>query len=304
VIADSFAFRDYNASGDCRRVRDRLPAHAIRTLDDDATTEIDEHLLVCARCGAEHAELTALASLIALSAPTFDPPPELKRRIIAQTRLSATTPSPIPSLRAAAAYPRASAVTVSSPVERASRRWSRFADAYAVAPAIAVLMVLSLLTVSSQQQLSRERDRGDRLEQENAAIAAGLVLMQSAGGQNGNARWYPMLSVDELFAEAGGVVLGDPAQTTALLSVWNMPKSAGSYHVICETRFGDLLAAGELQVSDLGVGAITLNLPGPITEFHVVHIVRGGDLGDGSDPRVNDVLLVRLGDPTAVPEFE
>jgi hypothetical protein len=292
--------RDTSDPETCQWVRNQLPARAIRALEDIEAIRVDEHLLICAACEAERAAWDASIPVLALAAPQSSPSPDLRQRILAQAGAPTEIKTP-----AAPAWPVSSPVDVAQPVGAPPRRWPAIRMTFAVVPALALITILSLLTVSSQQQLSREQDRAYRLEQENAVITANLLVLQSgASGANGNARWYPMLSVDEMFAEAGGAVLGDPSQSTALLSVWNMPESIGPFQVICESQFGELLAAGELQVNDLGVGTVTLNLPGPMTEYRVVHIVHASDLASGSDPRTNDVLLVRLDHQTGDPPVE
>jgi hypothetical protein len=274
----------------CRWVRNQLPARAVWALDEIEAIRVDEHLLVCAACEAERASWDNAIPFLALAAPQSRPAPDLRQCILAR----ASAPLEIAPL-STPVWPVSLPVQPSQPAGAQPRVWPRFGKLATVVPVLALLTILSLLTVSSQQQLSREQDRADLLEQENAVITANMFVLQSGGnGASGNARWYPMLSVDEMFAQAGGAVLGDPSQSTALLSVWNMPESNGPFHVICESRFGELLAAGELQVNDLGVGTVTLNLPGPMTEYRVVHIVHASDLASGSDPRTDDVLLVRL----------
>ena len=284
----------------CQWVRNQLAARVIRALDEIELIRVDEHLLVCAACDEERVAWEASVPVLALAAPDSRPAPELRKRILAQAAAPLEPERPLTS-----AWPVSPPVDNSTPAGAPPRAWPRFGRAFGVVPLLALITILSLLTVSSQQRLSRELDRGDRLEQENAVITANMLVLQSGeSGSSGNARWYPMLSVDETFAGAGGAVLGDPSQSTALLSVWNMPESIGPFHVICESQFGELLAAGELQVNDLGVGTVTLNLPGPMTEYRVVHIVHAGDLASGGDPRTNDVLLVRLDHQSVDPPVE
>lgn len=272
----------------------------MRALDDDEAVRIDNHLLFCQPCETEQTAWSSVAPLLAVVPRTQEPSPALKTRILSQA--SARPTARARTARTALSLPSQprTRLTTSVPRSRTARQWTRFATV----PIIGVIMVLTLLTVSSQQQLSQERNRSDRLEGENAAITDSLFRLQAGGGEAGSARWYPLLSVDASFADAGGLVMGDPSQSTAFLSVWNMPEKIGPYHVICESKFGELLSAGQLQVNDLGVGAVTLNLPGPITEYRVVHIVHADDMVAGSDPRPNDVLLVRLEDSTAVPPID
>ena len=112
--------------------------------------------------------------------------------------------------------------------------------------------------------------------------------------------WYPLSSANASAGSAGGIVMGGSTNTTTLLSVWNMPQEHDSYHIICESKRGELLAAGEIQVNERGTGTVTLTLPAPVTEYRAVHVVPTGSMPNSVADLTNDILQLLLGEPTAI----
>jgi hypothetical protein len=99
-------------------------------------------------------------------------------------------------------------------------------------------------------------------------------------------------------------MLSGPASTSTLLSVWNMPVEYGSYHVVCESKRGEMLAAGDIDVNENGNGLVTLELPAPVSEFRAVHVVPSQLDSVGSGTLSNDILQFLLGEPTAIAPSE
>lgn len=268
------------AGDDCRAVLAQLPAFVLGALDNAEATLIDEHLLACPNCERDHVGWHEYATLVALGAQSAVPPAALKARIMAMSAAARSTSVPTTPPRAAA--------VASSSLPHLVRR-------VAYVPALALILILGLWSFTAQQRLGEERDWSTRLESENATLTANLATLQlGIGGQTVNARWYPLSTVDESFADVGGVVMGDPALSIAILSVWNMPPGVGPLQVICESRLGEMLAAGELRVDEAGSGTIMLNLPGGMTEYRIVHIIRSDEPPTGGDLANRDVLLVHL----------
>ena len=67
-------------------VHELTAAYAIDALDEDERRAYEEHLSGCTRCREELAELSQTAALLAHGAPPATPPPELRERILAETR--------------------------------------------------------------------------------------------------------------------------------------------------------------------------------------------------------------------------
>ena len=113
---------------------------------------------------------------------------------------------------------------------------------------------------------------------------------------------FQLMSVNESADDAGGVVVSGVGNTTTVFSIWNMPDEHHTYHVVCESKLGELLAAGEIIVNDNGNGTVTLQLPAPVSEYRAVHVlpISDGD-GDPAELLTNDILQALLQEPTAVP---
>lgn len=67
-------------------VHELTAAYALDALDEDERRAYEEHLSGCTRCREELAELSQTAALLAHGAPPATPPPELRERILAETR--------------------------------------------------------------------------------------------------------------------------------------------------------------------------------------------------------------------------
>jgi Putative zinc-finger len=280
----------------CEWVHDNAPAHALGALEPDEAELFERHLLLCVQCEDEAAELMRVGSLIGASVALSDPPASLKRNLLAAIRVSDSqmaTPYVIPATPVVAD-------AAHSPVYVLLRRgW--LSRRLVVAPIVGAFLLLGLWSIGIQQQLdSRENDVA-RLERENEALAVHLSSIQA--GQLAFAStgiWYPLSNTNASANGAGGIVMSGSQDTTTLLSVWNMPVEHDSYHIICESKRGELLAAGKIQVNERGTGTVTLTLPAPLSEYRAVHVVPTDSMPEGVNDLTNDILQLLLIDPTAI----
>jgi hypothetical protein len=100
----------------CLEVRDRLVERSLGALHLDDATEVDRHLLWCAACRKEAAELDRAAATFALTLAPAPPDPGLEDRVVAAVHTAADAPSGRSGRRglAATASVIAAAVAVSA----------------------------------------------------------------------------------------------------------------------------------------------------------------------------------------------
>jgi hypothetical protein len=77
-------------------MRDLLAPVALGAADGEEAARVRAHLLTCAACRAEYADLEAAAGALALAPPPADPPRALRRRVLAAARAEAPAHAPAP----------------------------------------------------------------------------------------------------------------------------------------------------------------------------------------------------------------
>jgi hypothetical protein len=283
------------ATVDCDWVREHAPVHALGALESDVADQLESHLLLCQECDRELASLMRVSALLGAGVTQVEPPASIKRNLmaaIATPVLAAeSTTSMLPEIPAAAASP--------APLASPAHAWMSSRALFA--PILGALLLLSLWTAHTHQQLSSQRDQVSHLQRQNDALTVHLSSLQ-AGQQffGSSGFWMPLSVVDANATEAGGIVMSGDQNTTTLLSVWNMPDDHDTYHVLCESKRGELLTAGEIRVNANGSGTVTLNLPSPVTEYRAVHVVPFESATYEADILTHDILQLLIGEPTAV----
>ncbi len=132
-------------------------AYATHALPEAERPAFEVHLASCRACAQEVAEFAATASRLGL-AETLTPPPELRRRVLAE----------IPSIRQ---LPPLVEESRPAPAGRRKGRWTGFALAASVALAVA----LGGLAVQQHQQAQQARSTATAVEQRAAAVSALLT---------------------------------------------------------------------------------------------------------------------------------
>jgi hypothetical protein len=284
---------------DCDWVRENAPVHALGALEPDAADRLESHLLLCQECDRELTSLLRVTGLLGAGVAQVEPPASIKRNLmaaIASPSLAAESTSPIlPDLPVG--------VDSRAPMVRPAHAWMSSRALFA--PILGALLLLTLWTAHTHQQISSQRDQVSHLQRQNDALTVHLSSLQ-AGQQffGSSGFWMPLSVVDASAAEAGGIVMSGNQNTTTLLSVWNMPNDHDTYHVLCESKRGELLTAGEIRVNENGSGTVTLNLPSPVTEYRAVHVVPMESATYEADILTHDILQLLIGEPTAVATSE
>ena len=162
---------------------------------------------------------------------------------------------------------------------------------------LAIVLALILGSLGLQGTLS-SNDEVERLRRENARLSAAAHLVSLSVGREkfgDDALLFPLLAVAARDSSAGGVLLGDPIEPRASLSLWNLTDRPGDYTVTVESRDGTRSAAGAVTVDQRGVGSLDLHLFQPIVTYRVVHVA------SAAQPDV-DVFTLRLDqNPTLLP---
>jgi hypothetical protein len=280
-------------------VLDTAPAYALGGLDAGDTARVARHVRNCDICAGQIDLLGSAVPLLGLAADQRDPPAALKQRLFASldtTSLSAPrAPIVLPAIPP----------TLHAEAPIAATRKRAFSSRFATLALLAATLLLGLWMIGAQRDLNARDAEIDRLNSENEALALHLDSIRAGQQVFGNSGvWYPLDRVNRGSENAGGIMLSAHQGTTTLLSVWNMPQEHDSYHVICESKLGELLSAGEIEVNERGNGYATLTLPAPMSEYRAVHVIPTGQvsLTDGAFP--NDILQLLISEPTIVATVE
>ncbi len=169
-------------------LQELLGPFALGLTDDAESRAMREHLLTCARCQAELAEIAAAVDALPFAVAEMEPPPALRERIaaavLAEPR-TAPTAAPSPPPAPAPAPPATPAPALAAPVPLPVRWWSS-ARPWAVAAAALLLITLGLLFWNLRLQ---DELRGAAVE----TIA--LAPTDAAPGASGEIRYQPDLQL-------------------------------------------------------------------------------------------------------------
>lgn len=269
------------------------PGYTLGALTREESDQIADHRLLCPECDLALDRLGFSTSLIGLAVPQRSPSADLKSRLMA---IVAQEPS-LDSAPVEMAVNRA--LDTSS---RLTRIWWRH-PLISVAPLVLLLFGLGGWSITTHRQLATRSDHISQLERSNEAMTVHLSSLQAGQLAFGaDASSFQLMSVNEGANDAGGVVVSGVGNTTTVFSIWNMPDGHQTYHVVCESRLGELLAAGEIIVNDNGNGTVTLQLPAPVSEYRAIHVLPTTDgMADPTEMLTNDILQALFQDPTAVP---
>ena len=263
----------------CTYVRGEAAGFVLRALAPAEDARVRDHLLLCPDCERAIERLEHLTSLVALASPATSPSATVKAQLMRRVE----TAHPVPATR------------TRRPVRLPGRpaRWVPSLPAAAAAwrlPAAAVL-VLALLGFTALSSSSTRDSRVAQLEASNRSMTAHLVAIRQGRLEFGDdALVYPLLMIEAGQQGQGGVLLGDPNEPRALLSLWNVDAQAGEYQVTLEDGNGQRAAVGAIVVDGRGAGSLDLSISQPIVYYRVVHVTTPGQ------PDL-DIFTLRLDEP-------
>ena len=269
----------------CAWARAQAAPLALGMLDAHEVGEVYDHLLLCPACDEAVQRLVSMTSLLGLSADQIDPPPAARRALLKRVGRGghdrqAAPRRPVGMLR------RATNLRTGWWPAPSVNRW--------LAP-LAIVLALIVGSLGLQSTLSSTNEvKHLRRENERLSAAAHLVSLSVGREKFGDdALLYPLLAVAARDSSAGGVLLGDPIEPRASLSLWNLTDRPGDYTVTLESIDGTRSAAGAVTIDQHGVGSLDLHLFQPIPTYRVVHVAAA------EQPDV-DVFTLRLDQSPAI----
>ena len=261
----------------CAWARAQAAPLALGMLDADEAGRVYDHLLLCPACDEAVQRLVSMTSLIGLTVEQVEPPIGARQALLTRA--------------VQGGYDRRVARRGSNSLAAiaAIRGWHPTLTANRWFAPIAVLFVLVLGSFGVQSAFSSS-DEVAKLRREKASMVAHAQLISIAIGRQkfgDDALFYPLMAIDDGETGAGGVLLGDPFEPRASLSIWSLIEEPGDYTVTLESLDGTLSAAGAVTIDQRGVGALDLHLFQPIVTYRVVHVATT------AEPNV-DVFTLRL----------
>jgi len=259
----------------CAWTRARAAPLALGMLEAGEVGRVYDHLLLCPACDEAVQRLVSMTSLIGLTVEQVVPPAAARQALLTRA--------------AQGGYDRQAARRRSiarAPIA-AIRRWQPTLTANRWFAPLALLFVLILGSFGIQGAVS-SRNEVEHLRRENESMVAHLVSLSIGRQKFGeDALLYPMIAIQAGETGAGGVLLGDPLEPRASLSIWNLTDRPGDYAVTVESIDGTRASAGAMTIDQRGVGSLDLHLFQPIVTYRVVHVATT------AEPDV-DVFTLRL----------
>jgi anti-sigma-K factor RskA len=210
-------------------VSEQLAAYALDCLDDQEMVQVAEHLAACPGCRAELQSYEAVVDRLALAAPDFVPPAELKDRVMG-------------SLQTSQRVPRA--------VRRPSL-WQRLAERLqGASPAwgLASLVLVTLLVITNLWWW-RQADREGPM-----VTPGGMQVVAMAG-------------TEAAPSAVGTLVISDDGEYGTLV-VDGLPfLDQDHQYQLWLIRDGQRTSGGVFSVNDEGYGALWIASPEPLSSY-------------------------------------
>lgn len=259
----------------CRQAQDLLPAYALGALEPPEGEAVEAHVATCPRCAPMAAEYLRATAVLALAAPSAEPPAELRSRVLQRAAQT-------PQLPPVAAMPRARRPAV-APLTLLTPRGRLPLWAASVAAAVSLVVTAALLLAVSDlrkeikylrqdnQQMTEMLRQQRELVYTIAIPGMETTLLRSAGGAT-KARGMMMVSKDHTW----GVVVSQGLE---------IKKSMG--YQLWLTRDGQRVNGGLLSVDETGYGYLWVKYPEPLHLYSGVSVTlepAGGSAWPTTEP--------------------
>ncbi len=187
------------------QVAELASAYALGSLEPDDVREFEAHMRSCRQCTKAVADMEAVAGVLAHSVPQLDPPPRIRQELI---RRIAAERAPRPAIAPSRARPR----------------WLSFVAPAAVAAAIVLLIIASVIAV-------RQHDELERLRTVQALIAAPSSRVVPLNQDGIHAKLIVKPGSNEAYMAVSGL---PPLPASRDYQVWllsgSRPESVGVFH--------------------------------------------------------------------------
>lgn len=240
--------------------QDSIPAYVLGALDAAETLQVRQHLAVCAECRAEAEAFQSVVSMLPYAAGAQNPPPRVKRQLMARVAAAQDAAPAAPPARLPAPAPRRR--SWAAPLTRAAAVAMVALAAglgYAAADARARVDALSAQLARSEQEVGALREQLGRDVQLVGFIAQPGVVNQP-------------LPATQLASGASAQMFMQPGHTEVALVVRGLPPLApGKIYRLWLASDSELVPVGALVTSD-GVTQFHGHAPKPMDTYGQVMV--------------------------------
>ncbi|MDQ3513085.1 MAG: zf-HC2 domain-containing protein [Chloroflexota bacterium] len=288
------------ASGE-GHVDDLVAGYALGALDPDETARLEDHVLTCDACARDVEESRRTTALLALTAPSATPPPDVKVALfarIAQSQAQTTGTAPVAGLRPALArtwsspVPFLPALTTTIPASRPMA--AAFAPAGGLLPARpsrrgrtisagvtgTLVVAVGLLSMWSMILRDNAESQADQINDLRSQLTEGGF--SSLGGTTGG-DGSSVSPTGDVADGLGWVINPSGTDQGSLLVVSGIEDQGDGvdYDVYAVLRdSGQFVPAGGLRVDASGTGTTTMDLAWGRDYAQLCVAARGSDPAD------------------------
>ncbi len=232
----------------CNELEELIPGYVLGALDASERSRVEKHLKDCPELREQMASYENVAAQLANLAPRFEPPRDLKFRVLTAAS---------PKRRFDFSFPDLFVGLVRSPA--------------LVALALIIAIGLGLWNISVQNQLSQQ------IAQDQKQIADSQKLIAQLGRERDQI-WSVMaygqgqpreLKGTEIASRSSGRVYGKADQTSFMLVVHNLPplEKGKVYQLWLVDATGDRTSGGTFTLDEEGYGWLVVRLTKPLTDY-------------------------------------